>query len=190
MPSSLASRLWSRARSEEPRPAPSRTQETDVLRLYSDRLVAKLEKRSLDLQTELAKRQQAEEAVRRHAKRLEILRDIDIAILEAHSPESVAGIAVKALHSILLTARSSVATFDASTAQATVIAVEGGAEQTMRVGDVLPIELFGAADDLAKGTVRRIDDVEALEERSRGQTSSSRRASALPSSSRFAREAS
>ncbi len=148
---------------------PSLTQETEVLRLYSDRLVAKLEKRSLDLQTELARRQQAEEAVRRHAKRLETLHDIDIAILEAHSPESVAGIAVQALHSILLTARSSVATFDASTGQATVIAVEGGAEQTMRAGDVLPIELFGVADDLAKGTVRRIDDVGALEERSRRQ---------------------
>ncbi len=148
---------------------PSVTQETEVLRLYSDRLVAKLEKRSLDLQTELAKRQQAEEAVRRHAKRLEILRDIDIAILEAHSPESVAGIAVKALHSTLLTAWSSVATFDASTAQATVIAVEGGSGQTMQVGDVLPIERFGVADDLAKGVVRRIDDVAALEERSRKQ---------------------
>jgi putative nucleotidyltransferase with HDIG domain len=148
---------------------PSVTQETEVLRLYSDRLVAKLEKRSLDLQAELARRQQAEEAVRRHAKRLEILRDIDIAILEAHSPESVAGIAARALHSILLAARSSVATFDIPKGQATVIAVAGDSGQAMRVGDVLPIELFGIADDLARGIVRRIDDVEALEERSRKQ---------------------
>jgi len=145
---------------------PTLTQEAEVLRLYSDRLVEKLEKRSLDLQAELARRQQAEETLRRYAKRLEILRDIDIAILEARSPESVAQIALHALRSILLSDQSSVATFDLPANQATIIAAEGGAGQVLHVGDVLPIELIGAVDELAEGGVRRIDDVEAIEERS------------------------
>ena len=145
---------------------PAPIQEAEVLRLYSDRLVEKLEKRSLDLQKELALRQQAEESLRRYAKRLEILRDIDIAILEARSPKSVAEIAVKALHSILLSARVSVATFDLSKDQATVLAVDGAAEDVMKVGDVLPIELLGVVDELQQGAVRRIDDVEAVAEKS------------------------
>ena len=148
---------------------PSVTQEAEVLRLYSDRLVAKLEKRSLDLQTELARRQQAEEAVRRHAKRLEILRDIDIAILEAKSPESVAQIAAQALESILLSKQTTVATFDLAKREATVIASEGGGKAVMHVGDIVPIELLGVVEELEKGTVRRVDDVNALEERSRKQ---------------------
>lgn len=144
-------------------------QEAEVLRLYSDRLVEKLEKRSLDLQKELARRQQAEEALRRHAKRLEILRDIDIAILEARSPESVAQIAVQALHSILLSARVSVATFDLAAGQARVIAVESAGAKALQVGDILPIESFGSARELAAGGVRRIDDVEAIAGRSSKQ---------------------
>ncbi len=145
-------------------PAPA--QEAEILRLYSDRLVAKLEKRSLELQKELALRQQAEEALRRHAKRLEILRDIDVAILEAKSPESVAQIALHALQSILLSARSSVSTFDLVSGQATVIAAEGDAKHVMDAGDVLPIAYLGVVEELANGVVRRIDDVEAAEQRS------------------------
>ena len=144
-------------------------QEAEVLRLYSDRLVEKLEKRSLDLQKELARRQQAEEALRRHAKRLEILRDIDIAILEARSPESVAQIAVQALHSILLSARVSVATFDLAAGQARVIAVESAEAKALQVGDVLPIESFGSARELAAGVIRCVDDVEAVVRRSSKQ---------------------
>jgi len=144
---------------------PVLTQDAEVLRVYSQRLVAKLEKRSLDLQNELALRQRAEEALRRHAKRLEILRDIDIAILEAQSPESVAQTTIAALNSILLPAQASVATFDLEAGQATVIAAEGGGELAMRPGDVLPIAYLGVVDELVRGVVRRIDDVEALAER-------------------------
>lgn len=142
---------------------PSPMQEAEVLRLYNDRLVAKLEKRSMDLQAELARRQQAEEALRRHAKRLEILRDIDIAILEAHSPDTVATIAVKALRSILLTARTSVATFNLAEGTGTVIAVEDEARRVMHAGDVLPIALFGVLSELQRGVVQRVDNVEAIE---------------------------
>ncbi|MDD5646904.1 MAG: response regulator, partial [Candidatus Bipolaricaulis sp.] len=148
---------------------PAPTQEVEVLRLYSDRLVEKLEKRSLDLQKELALRQQAEESLRRHAKRLEILRDIDVAILEARSPESVAQVAVEALHSILLSARVSVATFDLPSNQATVIAVEGVEKDVMQVGDVFPIHVFGSVEQLATGAVQRVDDLESVNGRSSKQ---------------------
>ncbi len=149
--------------------SPELTQEAEVLRLYSERLVAKLEKRSLDLQQELARRQQAEESLRRYAKRLETLREIDIAILEARSPAAVAEIALEALHSILLYTRASVASFDLARGQAAIIAVKGAAEDVMKAGDVMPIANLGVADKLATGEVRRIEDVEAIAGRSAKQ---------------------
>ncbi|MEN6368675.1 MAG: HD domain-containing phosphohydrolase [Thermotogota bacterium] len=148
---------------------PAPIQETEVLRLYSDRLVEKLEKRSLELQKELARRQQAEETLRRHAKRLEILRDIDIAILEARSPESVAQVAARALQAILLSTQVTVATFNLEKQEATIIALEGIGKAVMQVGEVVPIELLGVVDELARGAVRRVDDVEALGQLSRKQ---------------------
>ena len=145
---------------------PEVEEEAEVLRLYSDRLVAKLEKRSLDLQEELARRQEAEEALRRYAKRLETLREIDVAILEARSPESVAEIALEALQSILMSARASVTVFDLEAKRATVLAVRSqAADQVMAKGDVLPVSLFGDIQELSSGKPRRIDDLSSLKER-------------------------
>jgi len=137
---------------------PELTEEAEVLRLYSERLVEKLEKRSLDLQEELSRRQRAEEELRRHAKRLETLREIDIAILEARSPESIAGIALDALQTILLTARASIVAFDLNRGEATVLAVRTHVDPIMTEGEVLPLTSFGDANELAAGALRRIDD--------------------------------
>jgi len=145
------------------------TQEAEVLRLYSERLVAKLEKRSVDLQEELARRQQAEEALRRHAHRLETLREIDIAILDAQSPETVAGIALDALRSIVLCAQTSVASFDLASGEARILAVRDDGQELMTAGDVMPIEYLGVVEELAAGRARVIDDVEAVVERSEKQ---------------------
>jgi len=139
------------------------TEEAEILRLYSERLVAKLEKRTVDLQEELSRRQRAEEELRRYTQRLETLREIDIAILEAKSPESVARIALDALQSILMSARTSVATFDLETDQATVLAVCSRGDGAMSEGDVFPIWVFGDVNQLASGVIRRVDDLGAVE---------------------------
>jgi len=136
--------------------------EAEVLRLYSERLVAKLEKRSSDLQEELSRRQQAEETLRRHAQRLEALHKIDLAILEAQSPESVAEIALEALHSILLSARMSVTAFDLERDEATVLAVRTRETPAMHAGEVLPLQALGDRDELASGSVQRFDDLTAV----------------------------
>jgi len=154
-----------RASQGEQARSPQVTEEAEVLRLYSERLVAKLEKRSLDLQDELARRQKAEEDLRRHAQRLETLREIDIAILEAKSPESIAAIALKALRSILFSALASVTLFDLEKEQARVLAVQSGAEGVMSPGDVFPIAAYGSIDELADGRPRGIHDLTAEPER-------------------------
>ncbi len=142
--------------------APEFSQETEVLRLYSERLVAKLEKRSLDLQEELRRRQRAEEALGRHALRLETLRSIDIAILEAQSPEAIADIALGALEEIVSCARTSVVSFDLASHQATVLAVRSTTEGVMEVGEVVPIEAFGDIKMLQFGEPTTVDDLRAM----------------------------
>jgi len=144
---------------------PEPMQEAEILRLYSDRLVKKLEKRSLDLQQELARRQKAEESLRRHAKRLETLREIDIAILEARSPESVAAIALDALQSILQSARTSVTAFDREKGEARVLAVRTHhRESVIAEGERLPIEAYGDVEQLAFGVPLRVNDLTAVAE--------------------------
>jgi putative nucleotidyltransferase with HDIG domain len=148
---------------------PQITEEAEVLRLYSERLVAKLEKRSQDLQEELARRQKAEESLRRHARRLETLREIDIAILEARSPESVAQIALGALRSILFSACANVTVFDEARGEAKVLAVQNGTVQVMRPGDVFPVAAYGSLDELAEGKPKGIRDLKALAHRTAEQ---------------------
>jgi len=138
---------------------PETDDEVEVLRLYSERLVAKLEKRSLDLQEELARRQKAEESLRRHAKRLEVLRSVDIAILEARSPTAIAEIALEAMESILMVERASVVSFDLAPGQGTVLAVRSAVPTTMVEGDTLPITTFGDLGGLEQGHVQRVDDL-------------------------------
>ena len=170
-PEAFIARIESVLEGAETRAArqPELTQDAEVLRLYSERLVQKLEKRSMDLQEELARRQRAEETLRRHMKRLETLREIDIAILEAKSPESVAGIALESLQAILQSARASVTTFDLEKDEAKVLAVRTFAEPVMQPGEVYRIDSFGDVDKLAFGVARIIEDLAALETRTEDQ---------------------
>ncbi len=55
--------------------SPELTEEADVSRLYSERLVAKLEKRTLEVERELAKRREAEEEVKASEERFRQLFD-------------------------------------------------------------------------------------------------------------------
>ena len=138
----------------------SSVEEAEVLRLYSERLVAKLEERSEDLQQELTRRMEAEADLRRYAKRLEILREIDGAILEAQSPKAVAEIALDGLCSMLQAERASVTTVDLKAGTATVLAVRTSTDRpVLLLGDVFPAEALGNLDDLAAGKTQKVDDL-------------------------------
>jgi PAS domain S-box-containing protein len=66
--------------------SPEPTDEADVLRLYSERLVAKLEKRTVDLDRELAARRRAEEALRESEEKFRHLFEVSpsgIALIDA-----------------------------------------------------------------------------------------------------------
>ncbi len=145
-------------------------EEADVLRSYSERLVAKLEERTGDLENELKRREAVEEDLRRYAKRLEILREIDCAILEAQSPTAVAKIALDGLQSMVHAARASVTTIDLDTGNATVLAVGSSSDHpTMLLGEVFPSSALGGVEHLASGEMYRVDDLREISPRSANQ---------------------
>ncbi len=145
--------------------SPELTDEADVLRLYSERLVAKLEKRTLDLDRELAERRKAEETVRRHAERLELLRAIDIAILGAQSPSQISEMVLHLLVSQVRPARASVIHFDEAAQTGTILAVRDMTGATLRPGDKLPTTAFGDVERLSRGEHRQVDDLRDLPRR-------------------------
>ena len=143
--------------------SPEVDSEAEVLRLYSQRLVAKLEKRSRDLEAELARRKEAEASLRHYTRRLEVLREIDVAILEARSPESVAEIVLDALHGFLDPIRASVAVFDLKREEATVLAVRTEVPSLMTPGALLSIADIGSVSEMQRGVIRITNDLMQLE---------------------------
>lgn len=148
------------AREWAPR-SPELVEEADVLRLYSERLVAKLEKRNLDLDRELAERRRAEEAARRQAERLAMLRSIDSAILAAHSPSQIANAVLDVLTSLVHPARGSVIRFDDKTKVGTILAVRDETASGLTAGTLAPVAHFGDVERLAQGKIHQVNNLQA-----------------------------
>jgi PAS domain S-box-containing protein len=111
----------------------------------------------------ITERKQAEEALRHYTTRLENLRQIDQAILEAHSPEEIAQAALQHLRHLVPCRRISVTTFDMAVRQATVTAVDMNGETQMLVGSQLSLDVFGGVlEELQLGQVWVVPDVLAL----------------------------
>jgi DNA-binding response OmpR family regulator len=134
-------------------------QEVEILRTYSQRLVAKLEKRNIELQQELAACQRVEEELRRNTKRLESLHHIHEAILNAQSPEAIASIVIHGLESILSPQRICVISFDRKNGQAITLAERGNMDKSVTTGEVTSIADFGDLTDLLSGEVRMAHDL-------------------------------
>ncbi|MCX5729971.1 MAG: response regulator [Deltaproteobacteria bacterium] len=141
--------------------APELIDEADVLRLYSERLVAKLEKRTLDLDRELGERQRAEAVARRQAERLAMLRSIDSAILAAQSPSQIAEAVLDVLTSLVRPARGSVVRFDDAMKAGTILAVRDETASGLSVGTLAPVAHFGDLERLTQGEPHRVNNLPA-----------------------------
>jgi putative nucleotidyltransferase with HDIG domain len=148
------------ARDWTPR-APGLIDEADVLRLYSERLVAKLEKRTLDLDRELGERQRAEAVARRQAEHLAMLRSIDSAILAAQSPSQIAEAVLDVLTSLVRPARGSVVRFDDEAKAGTILAVRDETTSELTVGTLAPVAHFGDLERLTQGEPHRVNNLPA-----------------------------
>ncbi len=112
-------------------------------------------------------RKRAEDALQRYTERLEILREIDHAILAAHSPEETARAAVTRIRRIVLTAaRASVNLFDFQARESILLALSINGDTHLRAGGRVSFEDYGARiiQDLQHGQPYILEDLAALAE--------------------------
>ncbi|MBN1146273.1 MAG: PAS domain-containing protein [Anaerolineales bacterium] len=111
---------------------------------------------------DITERKRAEEALEQYMERLEILREIDRAILSAQSPQDIAEAALSHIHSLVSCQRASVVTFDYQANEARVLAVEGELESLVRIDSILPLGEFILDDGFERGEVRIIGDLKSF----------------------------
>ncbi len=125
--------------------------------LSQDQLLQELQmlrQRVEALQQAEADRRRAEEALKQVASRLSILREIDRAILEARSLETIAGAALSHIQALVPCQMVAFVTFDPAQQAATVFAVDAVGAQVVPAGASFPLEAFEVASE-ALETLRR-----------------------------------
>ncbi|MBS1788628.1 MAG: PAS domain S-box protein [Acidobacteria bacterium] len=98
--------------------------------------------------TDISERKRAEKALRQYLERLEIMREMDRAILAAQSAEEIARVALRRLRELVPSERVTVALKGPAPDEATVLAVDVAGECIAGVGARLPIEPYGSLSNV------------------------------------------
>ncbi len=113
---------------------------------------------------DITERKSVEESLHRYSGRLQVLHEIDRAILAAQSPEGIAQAALHHMQQLTPCYWASVTLFDFDVHEAAVLAAHAAGETKMRTGTRLPLESFdfGNIRFLGQGTVHLVEDIETL----------------------------
>ena len=126
-------------------------------------LIGMAENISKQREAEQATRQSAE-SLRRYADRLEILHDIDRAILEARTPEDIAHATLERIHQLVPCQRSSLVLFDFQAQTAAILDAHVKTQTELRKGRVIPLGEYGSEiQKLQAGELHAVDDLLTLE---------------------------
>ena len=117
----------------------------------------------------ITNRREREAAVRRYAERLQILHEIDQAIVAARSPQNIAQATLRHVNRLVSCRRASVVIFNWENNTFTIIAELP--EGSMGSGDSssLPLEWFWSLEELEQGELFRSDDISQLAQESNTQ---------------------
>jgi two-component system cell cycle sensor histidine kinase/response regulator CckA len=118
---------------------------------------------SLAVFTDISERKRAEEALRRYAERLQVLRALDAAILAARSPEEVAHVALEHVRRLVPCDGAGVVTFDRAAREGIVLA--GIAGSGIPIGAGFRFPLVGVEKEIEasqRGEVLFVPDIQAL----------------------------
>ncbi len=100
----------------------------------------------------------AEQALQRHASRLETLHEINLAVLAGQSSEAIAQVALRHIHQLLPCDRASVVLFDYEAGHARVLTSHSTGESA-GPGSRLPLESFNVSAILSERGPVTIDDM-------------------------------
>lgn len=110
----------------------------------------------------ITNRREREAAVRRYAERLQILHEIDQAIVAARSPQAIAQATLRHISRLVSCRRASVAIFNWEQETFTIIAELPEGSMGNSDSPSLPLDWFWDRSDLEQGELYRIDDVAPL----------------------------
>lgn len=107
---------------------------------------------TISVNRNMSRREHAEERARRHSRRREVLRSIDLAILSAHSLREIADTVLDRIQDLLPYQRASVMIFDdPEHSEGRVIAARGGEGTRTDTESLVPSENFGDIQILRSG---------------------------------------
>ena len=108
------------------------------------------------IQRDVTQRHHSDQAMRRYNQRLQVLHDIHLDILGSRSSHQIAQAAIRHVQSLIACRRVSVALLDTKRKTGEIIALHDEVPTAVRTGTLIPIETFGAIEDLQAGIVRSI----------------------------------
>jgi PAS domain S-box-containing protein len=116
------------------------------------------------ISTDISARKRAEQALQQYAARLQILRDIDRAILRAQSPDAVAEAALGHIAALIPSWRIGISLFDWQARQGLIFAAVGAGVSMFPVGRRISLAEYGQRDleVLQRGEAYSVPDVLAL----------------------------
>jgi PAS domain S-box-containing protein len=117
---------------------------------------------------DISERKRAEEMLRHYVARLEILHNIDRAILAAQSSQEIANVALHDIRQLLVPCqRASVWLFDLDANEAVRLAASVEGETHPGVGERMSLDDWGDITPLRQGQYQIVDDLDAVAGRSR-----------------------
>ena len=108
------------------------------------------------IQRDVTQRHHSDRALRRYNQRLQVLHDIHLDILGSRSSHQIAQATISHVQSLIACRRVSVALLDTVRKTGQIIALHDEVPTEVREGAIIPIETFGALEDLQAGIVRSI----------------------------------
>ncbi|HEX9441770.1 MAG TPA: PAS domain S-box protein, partial [Roseiflexaceae bacterium] len=104
----------------------------------------------------------AEQALHRYAERLNVLHEIDLAILAARSAEEIAEAALGRVQQLIPCQRASLTIFDYEAEEAVVLVAQIDGETMVEPGTRFPLQEAEIPDQLRRGATHVIDDLSTL----------------------------
>jgi len=111
---------------------------------------------------DITARKEREQRLELYTRRLEVLRDIDQAILEAQSPAAIAQAAMKRLQYLVPCSRSSVALLDLEAERGTVLARYSEGESMLDSGRTVPLHHFQFTDNALAKDLHIVEDISSI----------------------------